>query len=495
MAYITGVDRTQQVLFPESLDEYVGPENSVRFIDGFVESLDLRALGVERAIPSVTGRPPYDPGDLLRLYIYGYLHRIRSSRRLEQESQRNLELMWLLRKLAPDFKTIADFRRDNAKALKAVCREFTVLCRELDLFGAELVAVDGSKFRAVNSKQQNVTTASLTQRIERIEARIAEYLTTLDAADAAEPPDGARGSSSATSLATSLREKLDALSERRGKYLALKADMERTGETQRSLSDPESRLMKVGQGVQVCYNVQTAVDAKHKLIAAHDVTNAPTDSNELSGMARAAKEVLEVETLDVIADRGYYHGEQILACLEAGITATVPSSQTSMNAARGLFTKADFRYDAKSDEYQCPAGQRLTFRARFTDRGARTQRRYGTPACWHCPIRAECTTSRMRKIFRWEHEAVLEQMARRLEERPELGTLRQQLSEHPFGSMKRGMDQGYFLTRGLAKVRGEFSLTVLAYNLKRAINVLGVPRLIEGIKPKHALPALATAGI
>jgi transposase len=485
MAYIVGVDREQQVMFPESLDEYVGAENPVRAIDAFVTALDLATLGVQRAIPNETGRPSYDPGDLLRLYVYGYLHRIRSSRRLEQETQRNLELMWLLRKLTPDFKTIADFRRDNATALTAVCRAFTLVCRELELFGAELVAIDGSKFRAVNSKQRNVTPASLTQRIARIDARIAEYLVALDAADTAErvahPP---RDDSPRSPGGPSLREKLEVLRTRRTAYVALQTDLEQTGERQRSLTDPESRLMKVGQGVHVCYNVQTAVDAKHKLIVAHAVTNEPTDRHQLVPMATAAQTALGVATLEVLADAGYSTGEQLIACAAAGITPIVPKPATSMNAKRGLFTKAQFRYDAVRDEYDCPAGEHLAYRRSRIDRGGRTQRDYTTAACRLCAVRARCTQSTQRVIRRWEHEGQLEALERRVTDRPDARTLRHQLSEHPFGSMKRWMDQGYFLLRGLVKVRGEFSLTVLAYNFRRVINLVGMPRLLEVLRAK-----------
>ena len=486
MSFIAGVDREQQVLLPESLDDYVGPENPVRAIDAFVATLDLARLGVERAIPKETGRPPYDPGDLLRLYIYGYLHRVRSSRKLEQEAQRNVEVMWLLRKLTPDFKTIADFRRANPQALTAVCRAFTLLCRELDLFGAELVAIDGSKFRAANSKQRNVTPGNLAKRIARIDARIAEYLAALESADRAEPPPRDGGGPGAR--AQTLREKLAILRTRRTEYVALAADLHQTGESQRSLTDPESRLMKVGQGVQVCYNVQTAVDAKHKLIVAHGVTNAATDSQQLLPLATAAKETLAVERLEVLADAGYYAGDQLVACGGVGIAPVVPKPATSMNLRRGLFTKEVFRYDAEGDEYECPASKRLRFAGASRDRATRLQRRYTTTACHTCGLRAQCTRGQQRWILRWEHEGRLDTITQRTRERPDARSLRHQLSEHPFGSMKRWMDQGYFLMRGLHNVRAEFSLTVLAYNFRRVITLLGMPRLLEVLQSKPRRP-------
>jgi transposase len=507
MAYIAGVDRSQQVMFPEALDDYVGPENPVRFIDAFVASLDLADLGVARAVPNEMGRPAYDPGDLLRLYVYGYLNRIRTSRRLEREAQRNVELMWLLRRLAPDFKTIADFRRENAAALKRVCREFTLLCKRLDLFGGEIVAIDGSKFRAVNGRQQNVTAKELEKQLHRLDGRIAEYLAALEAGDRADaeatppgaggdgPGDTSSGGGSGGSGGGSLAEKIALLRRRKEAYTALKADMDAKGDTQRSLTDPESRLMKVGTGVQVCYNVQTAVDAKHKLIVAHEVTNDVTDHAWLSPMARAANEVLESQSLHAIADRGYYKAPEITACLESGITPTVPRPETSSSASQGLFTKADFTYDAARDEYECPAGNRLTYRASTVDRTGIMQRRYATAACGMCGFRAQCTRAKRggRYILRWEGEELLEAMAKRLAERPELRTRRQELAEHPYGTMKRGMDQGYFLTRGLENVRGEMSLTVLVYNLRRAINILGVRKLLDAMSGRLLSPQFVAA--
>jgi len=474
MGYIEGSDRDQQVLFPEVLDEYIAAENPVRFLDAFVASLDLAALGFRRAVPSETGRPAYDPGDLLRLYLYGYLHRLRSSRRLEQETHRNVELIWLLRRLRPDFKTIADFRRDNAQALKGVCREFTLLCKQLDLFGGELVAIDGSKFRAVNSKRRNFSQASLERLLAGIDARIAEYLGALDTQDEAERDTPAAS-------APELQQKIAALRVRHETYVTLLAQLEASGQTQISLTDPESRSMKAGVGTEVCYNVQTAVDAKHKLIVAHDVTNAPTDREGLSAMATAANEVLAAADLNVIADMGYYSGPEVVACLDAGITPTVPRPLTSANAKLGLFTKEDFTYDATRDRYRCPVGETLAYRFSTVEQG-RGMRYYSTAACGTCALKPRCTRNKdSRRITRWEQEAVLEAMEQRLKARPELGTRRKAIVEHPYGTMKRGMDQGYFLLRGLAKTRGEFSLTVLAYNIKRVINLVGVPQLMAAL--------------
>lgn len=475
MGYIEGIDRDQQVLFPEALDDYVGAENPVRFLDAFVTSLDLAALGFQRATPSETGRPAYDPGDLLRLYLYGYLYRLRSSRKLEQESHRNVELIWLLRKLRPDFKTIADFRRENPQALKAVCRAFTLLCKQLNLFGGELVAIDGSKFRAVNNRQRNFSRPSLERLLRGIDARIADYLTGLDTHDQQEHTEAG------TPSTAELQQKIDTLRARRETYSTLLAQLAASGETQISLTDPDSRSMKAGAGTEVCYNVQTAVDAKHKLIVAQDVTNAPTDREGLSAMAAAANEVLAAPDLNVIADMGYYSGPEVVACLDAGITPTVPRPLTSANAKLGLFTKEDFTYDPTHDQYRCPAGETLTYRFSTVEQG-RGMRYYSTSACGNCALKPRCTRNKeSRRITRWEQEAVLEAMEQRLKQHPELGTRRKAIVEHPYGTMKRGMDQGYFLMRGLQKVRTEFSLTVLAYNIKRVINLVGVRPMIAAL--------------
>jgi transposase len=474
MAYIAGPNRSQAVLLPEVLDDYVGPDNPVRFLDAFVAQLDLGALGFQRAVPAETGRPGYDPGDLLRLYLYGYLHRIRSSRRLEQETHRNVELMWLLRRLTPDFKTIADFRRDHPAALKGVCREFLLLCRRLDLFGGELLAIDGSKFRALNARDRSYTPARLATLQREIDRTIARYLREVERQDRVEA--GIESPS-----ADALREKIAALHQRRAGYEALEQELAANGETARSLTDPDSRPMMSGGRIEVCYNVQTAVDAKHKLIVAEDVTNAAGDRDQLSPLAVAAQAILAAPAPVVVADQGYYHGAEIKTCLDAGITPLVPRPLTSANEARGLFTKDDFVYEPATDGYRCPAGALLTYRSTTVELG-RTIKNYRTSACGRCALKPRCTRNKDgRKITRWVDEHLLENMAAQLRRAPELFAQRKALSEHPFGTMKRAMDQGYFLLKGLRKVRGEFSLTVLAYNLKRVLNLVGVPRLLEAL--------------
>jgi len=476
MGFIKGAHRDQLIMFPQSLDEYIGDDSPVRFIDAFVKGLDLQALGFEHAVPKETGRPPYHPGTQLKLYIYGYLNRIRSSRRLEKEANRNVELMWLLGKLAPDLKTIADFRRDNRAAIREVCREFTLYCRELDLFGGELVAIDGSKFKAVNSRHRNFTGRKLERLIERADEKIERYLQELDENDAQE-----RDSYKPT--AEELREKIEILRQRQQKYEELQERFEESEETQISLTDADARSMPVGKGrgTEVAYNVQISVDDKHYLIVDHEVTNEVTDRAQLSTMAIRAKETLGVDELDALADMGYYDGEEVKTCLEADIRPYIPKPDTSANKRLGLYGKQDFHYDTEHDCYACPAGEALNFRFQTTEKG-REIRYYATSACKHCHLKSKCTRNKQgRRITRWVNEALLEHMQRRVRAEPEKVKKRKVIVEHPFGTMKHSMNQGYFLTRRLPNVRSEMSLTVLAYNIKRVINILGVPKMMEAL--------------
>jgi len=476
MDYIEGTDRDQTVLFPESLEEYVSPENPVRVIDAFVESLDLGALGFRHAALNETGRPPYHPAVLLKLYVYGYLNRIRSSRMLEREAQRNVEVMWLTGRLAPDFKTIANFRRHNRTAIQQVCRAFTSFCRDLDLFRRDLVAIDGSKFKAVNSRQRNFTDRKLQRALQEIDRKIEAYLDELDANDAEEPEEPKL-------TAEQLKEKIRLLKERMKEYQGLQQHMDESGESQISLTDPDSRSMPIGGGriTDVGYNLQVAVDPKHKLIVVHQLTNAVSEKGLLSRMALRAKQALGVDRLEVLTDMGYYDGQQVKACLESGITPYIPKPNTSANTPLGLFGKEDFRYDPHNDCYHCPAGEQLSFRWQSTEEG-RQRRYYTTPACARCSLKPRCTRDPGgRRISRWTYEDLLDEMQRRVGASPEKMKLRKELAEHPFGTIKRAWNQGYFLTRGLENVRAEMSLTILAYNFKRVIKILGVTRMIEAL--------------
>jgi transposase/IS5 family transposase len=475
MTYITGHDRRQTLLLPEAIDDYVDADNPVRFIDAFVDELDLAAAGFARVVPEATGRPGYAPGDLLKLYIYGYLNRVRSSRRLEAESHRNLEVIWLLRQLKPDFKTIADFRRDNRAAFRSVFREFVLLCRRLDLFGRELLAVDGTRIKAVNNKDRNFTRASLAKFIRDADERLADYLRRLDEGDAAE--GGAGGGSRTQNLA----EKIATLRAARDRRASLLAELDRTGESQISLTDPDSRAMAAHTKVGVGYNVQIAVDAKHKLIAEQAVTNDVLDMGLLQQTAEPAREILGVEAIDVVADRGYFRTEDIAACEEAGLTPHVPRPQRGSAVREGFFRKDEFRYEAERDAYVCPAGQVLT-PIRHGHLRNMEKIDYANPkACCDCPLHARCTND-VRSVSRLEYEDALDRMAARLTARPQLLDRRREIVEHPFGSIKQWMNQGAFLMRGLDNVRGEFSLTALVYNLRRALNIVGVRAMTGAVR-------------
>jgi transposase len=472
--FIEGENREQGTLLPEHLDDYVGADNPVRIVDVFVDELDLGSLGFERAQPAKTGRPAYHPAVLLKLYIYGYLNRIQSSRRLERESQRNVELMWLTGRLTPDFKTIANFRKDNGKAIRNVCRQFVVLCQRLDLFSDAVVAIDGSKFKAVNSSDRNFTDAKLKRRMEEIEANISRYLAELDTADRQAPV-------AAQSRSARLNDKIAALKEQMAGLKEIEAKLEAAGDTQISLTDPDARsMMTRGSGI-VGYNVQTAVDAKHHLIVEHEVTNIGSDRDQLSGMAKKARAAIGTTTLTAIADRGYFKGEEILACREAGIAALVPATKTSNAKADGRFDKADFIYDQQKNEYRCPAGQSLIWRFASVEKGM-TNHRYWSSNCKGCPLKDKCTPSQQRRVTRWEHQDVLDEMQVRLEQHPDAMRIRRSSVEHPYGTIKSWMGSTHFLTKGLEHVKTEMSLHVLAYNLKRLMTLLGIARVMDAIR-------------
>jgi len=473
--FIEGEDRSQSTLFPERLDDYIAEDNAVRVVDAFVNKLDLGKLGFDRVEPSVTGRPGYQPATMLKIYVYGYLNRLQSSRRLERESHRNVELIWLTGRLMPDHKTIADFRKDNRRAIRRVCMEFVGVCRELKLFSATLVAIDGSKFKAVNSRDKNFTRKSVKRRLQKTQANIDRYLAKLDAVDKEEPEIR-------EVTAGELKQKIASMEAKMEELKAHEAEVEAHPDSQVSLTDPDARsMMKAGGGSTVSYNVQTAVDSKHHLIAAHEVTNAPSDRGQLSSMAGKAKSALDAKTLTVIADPGYYSGQEIVDCYDAGIKALVPKVDTSGSKSKGRYSKADFRYDAEQNEYVCPAGQRLTYRFDSVENGM-TLWVYMTYECSSCPLQSKCTTGSAKRLKRWENEHRLEIAQAELKKNPDAMRQRKRLVEHPYGTIKHWMGSTHFLMKRLPNVQAEMSLHVLAYNLRRAISVLGVPKIIEQLQ-------------
>ena len=425
--FVEGLDRSQSSLFPDRLEDWIGDDNPVRVVDIFVDELDLGALGFSRVEPRATGRPSYHPSVLLKLYIYGYLNRVQSSRRLESEAGRNVEVMWLCGRLVPDHKTIADFRKDNGPAIRKVCAQFVALCRGLGLFADASVAIDGAKFKAVNTRDKNFTVAKMKRRMAQIEESVQRYLYQLDSADRQEP------SLARETKTARLKDKIATLKGEMGRLEELEAEMLATPEQQISLSDPDARSMATsgrGSGM-VGYNVQAAVDTEHHLIVAHEVTDVGSDRSQLSHMAQQSKAALGAETLAVVADRGYFNSEEILACEEDGIAVTLPKPLTSGNKAKGRFAKQDFVYLAQDDVYRCPAGERLTYR--FTNKeGGLRLRRYWTSVCQSCAIKEQCTPGKERRISRWEHEHVLEVVQRRLDEHPERMRQRRETVEHPY---------------------------------------------------------------
>ena len=474
--FVEGVDRGQSTLLPECLDDWIDENNPVRVIDAFVEALNLAQLGFAGVEPEATGRPAYHPSVLLKLYIYGYLNRVQSSRRLEREAGRNFEVMWLLGRLVPDHKTVADFRKDNGHAIRKVCARFVELCREMGLLAKASVAIDGSKFKAVNNRDKNFTRAKMERRRAQLEESVARYLSQLDTADRQEP------SEALVAKTTHLKEKLAKIQAEMERLKELEAQMLAAPDQQISLTDPDSRSMATsgrGSGV-VGYNVQVAVDTEHHLIVNHEVTNVGSDRAQLARVAQETKATLQTEKLEAVADRGYFSGEEILTCDQAGITVTLPKPMTSGAKAKGRFGKQDFVYLPEEDVYRCPAGERLKYYYTNVENGLRL-RNYWTNACRTCALKSHCTITVIRRIKRWEHEHVIEAVQKRLDENPQAMRMRRETVEHPFGTIKARMGATHFLMKTLPRVASEMALHVLAYNLTRVMNIMGVQPLLAAI--------------
>ena len=475
--FVQGMDRVQATLLPECLEDWIGEDNPVRVIDAFVDALDLGEIGFAGVESAATGRPSYHPSVLLKLYIYGYLNRIQSSRRLEREAGRNLEVLWLLKRLAPDHKTIADFRTDNGPALRKVCARFVELCREMGLLTSTSVAIDGSKFKAVNNRDKNFTEGKVARRWAQLKESVARYLSQLDTADRQEP------SEALAIKAIHLKEKMAKLESEMGKLSAHEHAMLMSADKQISLTDPDSRSMATsgrGSGV-VGYNVQTVVEIEHHLIITHDVTNTGSDRGQLARMGKMAQAVLRADRIEAVADRGYFNSPEILECHEAGITVTLPKPMTSGAKSEGRFGKQDFVYMSAEDIYRCPAGERLTYRMTGEENG-KLMRRYWTNACPKCPLKSKCTTGSERRSPRWEHEHVLEAVQERLDRDPDAMRRRRETVEHPFGTIKARMGATHFLCKTLPKAAAEMALHVLAYNLTRVMNIMGIKPLLEAIR-------------
>lgn len=458
MSYIVGDEREQASMLPARLEDYVAAAAPVRVIDAFVDGLDMIGLGFGRAVPAETGRPGYDPRDLLKLYVWGYFNEVRSSRRLERECGRNVEAMWLLRRLAPDFKTIADFRRDNGPAIVGACRAFVLVCREAGLFAARLVALDGSKFRAAASAKKIVGRRDIEEQRARLDGRIAAWLAGLDEADAAEPDDTPGAVPAAIAV----------LHARRGELDRLAAKLEGEGRTTLVEGEEDARPMGKGKGRKPpAYNVQTAVDADTGLIVHHEVTDEATDNRMLHPMASATKAVLQRDALMVVADAGYSNGAPASACEAEGITPCAPANRAINNQGDGtLFDRSVFVYEANSDTFRCPAGRRLVRKQLHRDSASVI---YASSDCSGCALKPQCTTAARRFVTRHLHEDALNRMNERAT--PDMMRKRRCAAEHPFGTIKRMTAGGRFLTRNLKGTRTEMALSVIAYNMRRAITI------------------------
>ncbi len=479
--FIEGQNREQASLFPERLDDYIDDDNPVRAVDAFVDALDLGKLGFVRIVPEATGRPGYHPSTLLKIYIYGYLDQVQSSRRLVRECQRNVKLVWLTGRLMPDFKTIADFRKDDGEAIQEVCRQFVELCRYLNLLSHASVAIDGSKFKAVNGRDKNFTVGKMKRRRGEADKFIARYLTQLNSADRQE---AAGGVPVPAAKVNRLKEKVEALHREIESLNVIEAEMLANEDRQISLTDPDARSMATSgrdTGVVGC-NVQAAVDTEHHLTVTHEVTNVGTDRSQLSRMGKQAKTVPGANKLEAIADRGYYNGEEIVACENDGVTVLIPRVLTSTARAQGRFAKPDFVYLPDENVCICPTGEHLTHHFANVEKGNKTTYHYWTKACTRYPIKDQCTIGNERRVRRWEHENVLEHVQRRLDETPEAMRTRRETVEHPFGTIKARMGATHFLMKRLRNVKTEMSLAVLAYILTRAMNILGIGSLMKAMR-------------
>lgn len=474
--FIEGMQRDQTALFPERLDDWIGEDDLVRVVDLFVEELDLPTLGFVRSAPARTGRPGYHPAVLLKLFIYGYLNRIPSSRRLEREAGRNVEVMWLTGKLVPDHKTIADFRRDNGSAIRKSCAQFVVLCRRIGVLKGDCIAIDGSKFKAVNNRDRNFTKGKIASRLAHLEADVERYIDEMVRIDRQEEGEVR------TEKVNRLARRYGRIRQEIARLKAMDKALADTPDSQISLTDPDARAMATSARLSglVGYNVQNAVDTETHIIVTHEVTNQGYDRDQLHPMATAAKDALGRDDLHAIADKGYFSGSQILACDRSGITVTVPRPETSGNRIKGMYVKADFAYDAARDVYVCPAGEDLTYRYTREEGGLQV-RRYWINECQHCPLQRRCTSGKERRITRWEHEHLVDAMRERLRGDPDPMTRRRSTVEHPFGTIKAWMGATHFLTRRLKNVRTEMALNVLAYNIKRVIALIGIRRLMEAM--------------
>lgn len=474
MAFITGIDRNQKIMFPEYVEDYVEEDNPIRVIDEYVETLNFIEMGFTKTTEIRPGAPGYHPSILMKLYLYGYSNGIRSTRKLESEANRNIEVMWLLRRLKPDFKTIADFRKENRNNLVKVFKDFSLLCKELGLYGKELIAVDGTKFKANNSKRNNYNQKKIDRQVKYIDEKTQEYLKALENNDSTEENQVKYSSEE-------IKEKLEYLKQRKKTYEAIEQELKESGETEISTVDPDSRLMENKKnGLEMGYNLQIAVDEKHKLIVDFDVTQNASDQGNLNAMSQKAKKAFNMEDkdeLELLADKGFYQAEDLKKC-EENNTITYVSKQTYANSTNDReFYTDKFKYDKDKDIYLCPGGYELNkINHKKEDRKSTKYRNY--EACKNCEYKTRCTTAvKGRIITRSKDQDFLDKVDARTQENMDKYLQRQMIVEHPFGTIKRTMNAGYYLCRGMESILGETSLIMLAYNFKRVLNIVGIDNL------------------
>jgi len=480
MEHITGNQREQITLFPESIEDYITRENAVRFIDVFVDRIDVIELDFKHAKVDSTGRPPYNPKDLLKLYLYGYLNRVRTSRLLERETKRNLEVMWLLKRLSPDHKTISDFRRDNIDSLRNVFKQFVSICKELELFGNELVAIDSTKFKASNARDRVMNKAGLEKSIARIDESITQYLQQLDEGDEVE-------SNTKEMTKEEIQKKIELLKSQKTNLEEAKMELEEKGDKYVSLTDADCRLIKDRHGIEPAYRMQASVDSKHSLIVDYEITNDASDNNHLATMALSTKSVLGAENLSICSDAGYYDTVDLKNCEDNNILSYVPIPAQKVpkrtNVPTADYYHDKFKYDQSSNTYECPQRQMLSYYTTTQKSDGRKIFIYRTTACKDCADQGLCTTSpRGRYVYRWEHEAVLDRLKQRLKNEPEIMKQRKAIIEHVYGTIKSIWDYGAFLLRGLKNVLSEAALMNTAYNIRRAITIIGTQKLIEHLQ-------------
>lgn len=469
MGFIEGIDRNQENLLPPSVDEYVSSDSNARIVDAFIDSLNLAKLGFERAIAARTGRPGYHPADMLKLYIWGYLNQIRSSRQLERTCLRDLEAIWLLRRLTPDYRIIAAFRHDNPDAIVGVSVAFIEFCKEYGLVNGNTVALDGTKMKAAASAKNIAGKDRLERDITHTERQIAYYLDRLDIADEQSCVSPVNNEKQRDAFAGAI----DALKRRKQRLQDRHAELEKHDAKVVVFGEPDAKPMGYGRSQKhPSYNLQSAVDVNSGLIIHHEVSNEAKDSNLLYPVAIKIKQLLKVDQLNVLADGGYSNAQAIAQCEKDKIEVAAPIKRGAMNT--DYFRPVQFVYNEETDTIQCPAGQTMKPSGKHTRNRAI---RYRTKACADCGIKSKCTGGNQRTIHRLIDQSALDRMEARINENPNLMTIRRCTVEHPFGTIKRMSDGGRFLMRGMTKVKAEAALSVLTFNLIRACNIVGKDKL------------------